>query len=152
MTLNLTYGNYSLLRVVNIDYNDATHAIINGSVGETVIPSGLGEGEEFYRQTGVGEYWSLRVQNTAPYAYVEHVTITLAEDLAITSVAVVKQIGATLGSITVSATGTGTLRYALSPLPQQPSNVFAGVFAGSYPVNPTNTKMVLILPNNLSSR
>jgi len=140
MILFIPYGNYSLLKSVTVEYNDATHAIVNGVVGEIDIPSGLGEGIEFYRQEGVGEYWSLRVLNSAPYATVTHVVITLAEDLAITGVAVVDQIGVTLGSATVTATGTGTKRYKLGESAVQVSNVFNNLYAGVYLLTVSRTE------------
>lgn len=138
MILNLTYGSATFLRVVNYDYDDVAHIVTNGSVGETVIPSGVGAGIEVYRQDdGAGGYYSVRVQDASPFAYVVHVIITVAQDLNIDAVAIdsqyVDNVGAdVLGQVVVTASGTGTKRYKLGTSAVQVSNTFLNLLAGNY--------------------
>lgn len=133
--LNLSYGSQFFLRVVRVTYNDATHVVTGGSVDSSpAIPSGLGAGAEIWRTDGVNEYWSVRVQNTSPYAYVQHVVVDpgLPCDLSIDSVDVVPAMNGANGTVTIHASGSGTKRYVLDSGAGQVSNVFNSVLPGPH--------------------
>lgn len=143
MVQNFSYGSASFLRIVNIQYDNVTHQVTGGSYdpSSTPIPSGLAAGSEFERQVIGTDYWSIRVQNTYPYAYVVQGSTAIPCDLSIDSVDIVSSFTGNPGQITVNASGTGTLRYSLNILGVNPQagNVFNNV-AGQYLLTVSRTE------------
>lgn len=136
-----TYGSAQFLRVISVEYDDVSHVVNGGSydIGSTPIPSGLTAGSEFYRQEVGTDYWSIRVQNTYPYAYVVQGSTAIACDLSIGDVVVVAAMNGVNGSITVPASGTGTKRYDIGGA-RQAGNVFNNVLPGPYVLRLSRTE------------
>lgn len=141
--INTSYGSIAYLRVINISYDNVAHTVTAGSITDTVIPSGVGEGVEIYRQDGVDEYWSVRASNSAPYAYVVHVVVSdsLPCDLEVVSVSKVLNLDGSY-NITINSSGSGTKRfsYGAGTPQQQISNVFNNVPPGTYYAQVTRTE------------
>lgn len=128
MILNLTYGNLSLLRVVTINYDDVSHAITGNSVGSMPIPSGLGAGAEFYRQTVGVDNWILKVSNSAPYATVTHF-VDITATVVITNVT---RFGGTNGALNVTPSGGSspyTYVWGDGPTTQNRTGLAAGFYS-----------------------
>lgn len=135
MIQHLSYASGHFGRVINIDYDDVLHEVVASAItGIPITPPGVYSYVEIYRQTIVGQYWSVKVKNTAPYAYVENVSTAVPCDIVITGIDVVPVKNGNLGSLTIHATGGGPLLYSINagdPNPQA-SNVFNNLAGGTY--------------------
>lgn len=142
MIVNLSYGNYNLHKIVNYQYNDATHVIVSGTLGAALPVGGLGPGTSTgYAQTIGADTYTLRVQDTAPYVYVDHTVTALPCNLLITTVAVTPAMNGVNGTINVTvASGSGTKRYSINGGVKQASPIFANVVPGNYIVTLSRTE------------
>lgn len=137
--LTITYGNASLSKKIEIQYNDVTHTIVSG----TILPGTIAPylpftaGTTFYTQDGVGYKYRLKVQNTAPYAYVD-TSLEFECEVSIDSVSIdnASTNQSADGSIVITASGNGTRSFRIDELGSsfQDSNTFNNLPAGTYHV------------------
>jgi hypothetical protein len=145
-TISTTYGNASLSKKITIDYNDVTHTIISGTIlPGTIVPYlPLAAGHIIYTQDGVGFQYHVRVQNTAPYAYVDIVTENVCE-VSIDSVAIsnASTNESADGSIVITASGNGLRGFRIDELGStfQVSNTFTNLPAGTYHITVKQEKL-----------
>jgi len=141
---SLQYCNASIGKLVTVDYNDVTHAIVGHSVGADCSP-GIGSNENLYLHTSGGTTYKVRTQNSAPYAYVS----STAFGGCVVSIASATPNNAdfndsTNGSITVIGSmgpppASGTLTFSINggPFTSGPTHlptqkVYTGLAPGTY--------------------
>lgn len=112
----IIYGNASLSRKIEIQYNDNSHTIVSGIIlpGSIVPYAPLVANTIIYEQIVVGDDYRVRVQNSAPYAYVELVeelSCEVAIDFCLLTAPSTNQ--ASDGSIYVIASGSNITGYRI---------------------------------------
>lgn len=71
MALILTYNNSSLGQTIQVNYDSVGHAVLSGgSIGFNPALPYYSAGQEFFSQVVGGTTYSVRAQNSSPYAYV----------------------------------------------------------------------------------
>lgn len=146
----INYCNASNGINMDISYNDVTHAVTGHSpvsyACNLVGPGypGLAAGSVIYQHTEGSTVYKVRVQNTAPYAYVTSEAAPTCS-IVIDSVGVTNATNETTsdGALTINATGNGAKSYSLNGGFPQSSNVFTGLAPGVYVVRVTNYTGVL---------
>lgn len=142
----IRYWNASLSNKIEVQYDDVTHTIVSGSiyVGVVVPIILLSAGTIIYTQDGIGYIYRVRVQNTAPYAYVDTVTENVCE-VSIDSVAIsnASTNESTDGSIVITASGNGLRGFRIDELGStfQVSNTFTNLPAGTYHITVKQEKL-----------
>jgi hypothetical protein len=135
-----TYCSAATGFLVGIDYDDVAHSIVSYDPAISGCSGGVVAGTEIYSHVDGGSTWSLRVQNSAPYAYVVEIPIVSCT-VSIDSIDVVNSTTdeSANGSITINATGSGDLEYSINNgATYQSSNLFENLTPGSYNVKVKN--------------
>ena len=143
--VNLAYGNASHFQKVEIQYNDVTHTIVSGVLAGSIVPFlPRSANEIFHTQEGVGFIYNLRVQNTAPYAYVQTIETACGVAIDDISVANASTNQASNGAIAVTAQGNGVLTYRIDELGAAYQSVpaFNGLAPGTYHLRVKNRNTI----------
>jgi hypothetical protein len=139
--ISLSYCNASLEKPIQVDYDNVAHTIVGYSIIEFEGPCfpGLVSGAILHSHDDGGFNYSVRVQNSAPYAYVLAVSLcSVSFTSATPSNSATDE--SNDGTITVVASGNGTLAYSINNGQSwQSSNLFTGLAPGTYQVLVRNT-------------
>lgn len=136
----LTYCNASLGLTVDIDYNDATHAIDAYDAAGAICSGGVAYGGIIYEHEDGSNHYSVRAQNTAPYAYIVTTPIVPDCSVGIASVGVTNaSTNASIdGALQINSSGGGLIslrEYSIDGgLTYQASHIFTGLAPGTYNV------------------
>jgi hypothetical protein len=142
LIVNLSYGNYNLHKIVNYQYDTVTHAVVSGSLGADLPVGGLGPGANTgYAQTVGTDVYTVKVQDSSPYAFVVHTSTIIPCNLSINTVAITPAMNGLNGEIQVTGqSGTGTYRYAITGRPKQVGATFLDVPPGNYVLTLSRTE------------
>jgi hypothetical protein len=137
--VNYQYCNASLGVRVDFDYDNVAHTVVSGSAGGPVCVTGIPAGVEIASQTVGAIKYSIRTQNASPYGYVVAIPLCTVD---IPSIAIGDSATdeSNDGTITITATGNGTLAYSINNgQTYQSSNLFTGLAPGTYNIRVKNT-------------
>lgn len=136
----LTYCNASFGLTIDVDYNDVTHAIDAYDIAGAVCGSGVGYGGIIYEHEDGANHYSVRAQNTAPYAYIVTTPIVPDCSVGISSVGVTNAStnASSDGALQINSSGGGLIsqrEYSIDGgLTYQSSYIFTGLAPGTYNV------------------